>query len=92
MTAMQSSKRCCHNAEPALIAATGKAFVTVLSQRNDFPTGNGSLPAGYAASTFLVLRVTVSVGMLHHHRALTFLFLQEAPGQELQTDSYLYQM
>lgn len=81
MTAMQSSKHCCHNAEPALITATGKAFVTVLSHRNDFPTGNGSLPAGSGASAFLVLRVTISVGMLHHSQALTFLFLQEAPGQ-----------
>ena len=89
---MRSSKRCCHNAEPALIASTGKALVAVLSQRNDFPTGNGSLPAGCAARAFLDLRVTVSVGMLHHRWALTFLFLQEAPGQELQTDSYLYQM
>lgn len=29
---MWSSKHCCHNAEPALIAATGKAFVPILSQ------------------------------------------------------------
>lgn len=36
MTAMRSLKPCCHNAEPTLIAATGKAFVAVLSHRNDF--------------------------------------------------------
>lgn len=60
-----------------LIAATGKAFVAALPHRNDFPIGSGSLPVGCGASTFLVLWVTGSVGMLHYHQALTFLFLQE---------------
>ena len=85
---MRSSKHCCHNAEPALITATGKAFVAVLSQRNDFPIGNGSLPAGCAASALLVLWVTIPVGMLHHCQALTFLFLQEAPGQETKLQNH----
>lgn len=85
---MQSSKHCCYNAEPALIIATGKAFVAVLSHRNDFPTGNGSLPAGCGASAFLVLRVTISVGMLNHRQALTFLFLQKAPGWETKLQNH----
>lgn len=85
---MRSSKHCCHNAEPALIAATGKAFVAVLSHRNDFPIGNGSLPAGCGASAFLVLWVTISAGMLHHHQALTFLFLQKVPGQEAKLQNH----
>lgn len=85
---MWSSKHCCHNAEPALIAATGKAFVAVLSHRNDFPIGNGSLPAGCGAGAFLVLWVTISVGVLYHGQALTFLFLQEVPGQEAKLQNH----
>lgn len=88
MTAMQSLKHCCHNAEPALITATGKAFAAVLSHRNDFPIGNGSLPAGCRASAFLVFQVTISDGMLHHCQALTFLFLQDMLGQETKLQNH----
>lgn len=79
---MWSLKHCCHKAEPALISATGKAFVLVLSHRNDFPIGSGGLPAS------TVLQVTVSVGKLQYHQALIFLFLQEVLGWETKQQNH----
>jgi hypothetical protein len=54
---MWSLKHYCHKAGSTLISATGAALV-VLSHRDDFPVGNGSLPASK------ILQLTVSAGIL----------------------------